>query len=92
MDCRERNEEGETMEEGVRNILGDERDCRWRTYYELLISHFHIDLLSFSAILLGIDLLRGAFQGPYVCFVGSTCMLCLGFIFWYHYFSLVNMR
>ena len=51
-------------------------------YCELLISHFHIDLLSFSAILLGIDLLRGAFQGPYVCFVGSTlCMHALSWLY-----------
>ena len=36
MDCRERNEEGETMEEGVRNIPGDERDCRRRRSLRLV--------------------------------------------------------
>ena len=31
-----RNEEGETMEEGVRNIPGDERDCRRRRSLQLV--------------------------------------------------------
>ena len=36
MDYRERNEEGETMEEEVRNIPGDERDCRRRRSLRLV--------------------------------------------------------
>ena len=62
-------------------------------YCELLISHFHIDLLSFSVVFLGIDLLIGVdIRGHSFALLNLLfiCMLCFGFILVF-LISLVNI-